>query len=75
MSFIHLRIAKLSVLFGSSTITIANLLSKAASFSMYFLYSFIVVAHIKCNSPRAKLGFNKFPASACHSAFQAQTIV
>jgi hypothetical protein len=66
-SFIHLRIAKASSRFGSSIKTCANLLSKAGSFSIYFLYSLIVVAQIKCKAHLAKLGFNKFQASACHS--------
>jgi hypothetical protein len=42
---------------------------------MYFLYSFIVVAQIKCKVHLAKLGFSKFEASPCHSLAQAQTIV
>jgi hypothetical protein len=75
LSFIHLKIAKASSLLGSSTITIANLLSKAGSFSIYFLYSFIVVAPISLKSHLANSGFNKLPASPCPSAAQAQTIV
>jgi hypothetical protein len=67
--------AKVSSLLGSSTITLANLLSNAESFSIYFLYSSIVVAQIRCIAPLAKLGFNKLEASHCHSLAHAQTIV
>jgi hypothetical protein len=72
---IHLKIANASSLLGSSTITIANLLSSAGSFSIYFLYSLIVVAPINLKSHLANSGFNKLPASPCHSEAQAQTIV
>jgi hypothetical protein len=72
---IHLNIAKVSSTLGSSTNTEANLLSSAASFSIYFLYSFIVVAQIICKAHLARDGFNRFQASACHSEAQAQTIV
>jgi hypothetical protein len=75
LSFIHLKIAKVSSFVGSSIITIANLLSSAGSFSIYFLYSFIVVAPINFKSPLANSGFNKLPASPCPSVAQAQTIV
>ncbi|MDP2396598.1 MAG: hypothetical protein Q8S84_03990 [bacterium] len=75
MSFIHLRIASVSSWLGSSTITFANLLSNALSFSIYFLYSFIVVAHISFIAHLARLGFSRFQASPCHSAAPAHTIV
>ena len=53
---------------GSSTVTGWNLRSRAASFSMYFRYSVIVVAPISCNSPLAREGFNIFEASMAPSA-------
>jgi hypothetical protein len=39
------------------------------------LYSFIVVAPISFNAHLANDGFNKLPASHCHSCAQAHTIV
>ena len=48
---------------GSSTCTGVNRRSNAPSFSIYFLYSSIVVAPITCKSPRASKGFKIFAAS------------
>jgi hypothetical protein len=42
-----------------------------ASFSMYFLYSFSVVAPTQRSSPRASAGFNMFDASMAPSAAPA----
>ena len=47
LSLIPFRISTVSFVLGSSTITELNLLSSAASFSIYFLYSFIVVALLR----------------------------
>ena len=52
-----------------------NLLSRAASFSMFFLYSSSVVAPIQCSSPLASIGFSRFPASIAPSAFPAPTML
>ena len=60
---------------GSSTITGWNLRSRAASFSIYFLYSSSVVAPIQCSSPLASMGFNILPASSAPSVLPAPTIV
>ena len=60
---------------GSSTNICWNLLARAASFSIFSLYSFKVVAPIQCNSPLAKAGFNKFDASNDPSALPAPTSV
>ena len=60
---------------GSGTIIGWNLLSSAASFSIYFLYSVIVVAPIHRSSPRANAGFNIFDASTAPSAEPAPTSV
>ncbi|CPR49812.1 Uncharacterised protein [Chlamydia trachomatis] len=49
--------------------------SKAASFSIYFWYSFKVVAPIQCKVPRAKAGFNRFAASIAPSVAPAPTKV
>ena len=53
---------------GSSTITVWNLLSRAESFSICFLYSSIVVAPITWISPLASAGFMIFDASIAPSA-------
>ena len=50
-------------------------LSRAASFSIYFLYSSSVVAPIQCNSPLANLGLSRLPASIAPSALPAPTIL
>ena len=60
---------------GSSTNTFWKRRSSAASFSMYWRYSSNVVAPTQCNSPRAKLGFNKLPASMAPSVLPAPTMV
>ena len=60
---------------GSSTVTGWNLRSKAASFSIYFLYSSIVVAPISCSSPLARDGFKILEASKAPSAPPAPIMV
>ena len=60
---------------GSFTSIGWNLLSRAASFSIYFLYSSIVVAPITLISPRASIGFKRFPASIEPSVFPAPTML
>ena len=60
---------------GSSTCTGWKRRSKAASFSIYSRYSSKVVAPIQCNSPRASIGFNNWPASIAPSVFPAPTMV
>ena len=60
---------------GSSTKTFWKRRSSAASFSIYWRYSSNVVAPTQCNSPRAKLGFNKLPASIAPSVLPAPTMV
>ena len=52
---------------GSSTITAWKRRSKALSFSMYFWYSFSVVAPMACSSPRASAGLSKLAASIAPS--------
>ena len=56
---------------GSSIGTGWKRRSKAASFSIYFLYSFKVVAPTQCNSPLASAGFNILEASIDPSAAPA----
>ncbi len=60
---------------GSSTITGWNRRASAASFSMYLRYSFSVVAPMQCSSPRASIGFRRFPASMLPSVLPAPTIL
>ena len=60
---------------GSSTITIWNRRSNAASDSMCLRYSLSVVAPIMCSSPRANIGLSMFPASIAPSAAPAPTTV
>ena len=60
---------------GSSIFTGWNLLSNAASFSICFLYSSIVVAPIHFISPLANAGFKILDASIAPSAPPAPTIV
>ena len=69
------KISKVSSLDGSFTFTGWNLLSNAESFSIYFLYSSIVVAPIHWISPRANDGFNILEASIAPSAPPAPIIV
>ncbi len=74
-SFNPLKMEIVSSTVGSSTMTGWNLLSRAASFSMYCLYSSKVVAPIQWSSPLASIGFNIFPASIAPSVLPAPTIV
>ena len=60
---------------GSATITGWKRRSRAASFSMYWRYSFKVVAPIQWSSPLASIGFNMFPASIEPSVLPAPTMV
>ena len=67
--------AIVSSVVGSSTFTGWNLLSSAASFSKYFLYSLTVVAPMICISPLASAGFKILAASIEPSAPPAPIIV
>ena len=69
------KIFTVSSLDGGSTLTVWNLLSNAASFSICFLYSSIVVAPMHFISPLAKAGFKILEASIAPSAPPAPTIV
>ena len=60
---------------GSSTVTGWNRRSKAESFSIYFLYSLMVVAPISCSSPLARDGFKILDASRAPSAPPAPIMV
>ena len=60
---------------GSSTITGWKRRSRAGSFSMYWRYSFKVVAPMQCSSPRASIGFSRLPASIAPSVLPAPTMV
>ncbi len=60
---------------GSPTYTCWKRRSNAASFSIYFLYSFSVVAPTQRSSPRASAGFNMLEASIAPSAAPAPTSV
>ena len=75
LSFNPRKIEIVSSTVGSETITGWKRLSRAASFSMYSLYSSKVVAPIQCNSPLASIGFNNWPASIAPSVLPAPTIV
>ena len=75
LSFRPLNIEIVSSIFGSPAIIDWNLLAKAASFSICFLYSSKVVAPIQWSSPLARAGFNMFEASIAPSAEPAPTIV
>ena len=75
LSLSPLSIEIVSATVGSSTITGWNLLSSAASFSMYSLYSSRVVAPIQCSSPLASIGFKRLPASIAPSVLPAPTMV
>ena len=78
-SYLSLSISRILIAFsfvGSSTNTGWNLRSNAASFSICFLYSSIVVAPIICISPLANTGFKIFDASIEPSPVEpAPTIV
>ena len=69
------KIATVSSTDGSSTIIGWNLLSKAVSFSIYFLYSFKVVVPIIWISPFARDGFNILAAFIEWSASPAPIIL
>ena len=60
---------------GSKTSIGCNLLSRAESFSICFLYSSIVVAPINCISPLAKNGFKILAASIDPSLPPVPTIL
>ena len=75
LSLKPLRICIASSSLGSPTLTGWNLLSRAASFSMYFLYSLIVVAPKTWKSPLAREGFRILAASVEPSAEPAPIIV
>ena len=74
-SFKPLKILIVSSTVGSFNIIGWKRLSNAGSFSIYFLYSLIVVAPIVLNTPLANIGFNKFPASIAPSVAPAPMIV
>ena len=69
--FKPLIISIVSSIDGSSIITGWNLLSRAESFSIYFLYSSEVVAPITWISPLESAGFNILAASIAPSAAPA----
>ena len=75
LSLIPRRMEIVSSTVGSSICTGWKRRSRAASFSMYCLYSSSVVAPIQCSSPRASIGFNILPASIAPSVLPAPTIV
>ena len=75
LSLMPRRIVRASSRFGSSTITGWKRRSSAASFSMYFRYSLIVVAPMTLIRPRASAGFKRLPASVDPSLAPAPTIV
>ena len=60
---------------GSFTSTGWKRRSRAESFSMYFRYSFRVVAPMHRSSPLASMGFRMFPASMEPSEAPAPTTV
>ena len=70
-----LSIEMVSSTVGWSTSTFWNLLSRAASFSMYLRYSSRVVAPMQCSSPLASLGLSRLPASIEPSVLPAPTIL
>ena len=75
LCFIFSKISIVSSMVVGSTIIFWNLLSRAPSFSIYFLYSSIVVAPIHWISPLARAGLNMFEASKLPIAPPAPTIV
>ena len=75
LSLIPFKIWIVSFSDGSFTVTGLNILSRAASFSINFLYSFKVVAPTNCISPLASKGFKILAASIAPSAAPAPTIV
>ena len=74
-SFIFIRICRVSSFVVGSTVTFWNLLSRAPSFSIDFLYSSSVVAPIHCISPLASDGFSMFAASIEPAAEPAPIMV
>ena len=60
---------------GGLTMTVWNLRSSAASFSMYLRYSSRVVAPMQWSSPRASMGLSRLPASMEPSEAPAPTTV
>ena len=74
-SFSPRRMEMVSSTVGSSTMTGWNLLSRAASFSICFLYSLMVVAPTHLSSPLANAGFSMLDASTAPSAAPAPTRV
>ena len=74
-SFKPLKIVIVSSTFGSLTIIFWKRRSKAPSFSMYFRYSFRVVAPMTWISPRASIGFRIFPVSIAPSIAPVPTII
>jgi len=75
LSFKPRNIVIVSSTLGSLTIILWNLLSSAPSFSIYFLYSFNVVAPITWISPLASIGFNMLLVSIAPSTAPVPTIV
>ena len=75
LCFILFRISIVSSIDVGSTIIFWNLLSRAPSFSIYFLYSSRVVAPIHWISPLANAGLNMLDASKLPIAPPAPTIV
>ncbi len=75
LSLSPLKIEIVSSTVGSSTFTGWKRRSSAGSFSIYFLYSFTVVAPIVFISPRASIGFKRFDASVEPSCPPAPTTV
>ncbi len=63
----------MSLTLGSGTIIDWKRRSSALSFSICLRYSSIVVAPIKCSSPRASAGLSIFAASSAPSAAPAPT--
>src|SRR2546425_6268888 len=71
---IPMRIATVSSIDGSSTMTGWNRRSRAASRSMYLRNSSSVVAPMHCSSPRASEGLRMFAASTAPSGAPAQDL-
>ena len=75
LSLILVKISIVSLILVGSTIIFWNLLSRAPSFSIYFLYSSSVVAPMHWISPLASAGLNILDASKLPIAPPAPTIV
>ena len=78
ISYFSLRPLKMEMVsstVGSATTIGWKRLSRAASFSIYFLYSLIVVAPTHLSSPRARAGLSMLDASIAPSAAPAPTRV